>query len=157
MSKLYFILRINDCLEDVLIKSINKFTPNSEIYIFDNSDKEPFTYRQKNIVYLDKNSKHMYELNNKIRLINASEYPISSEDEFVGFVCGIVSQDHDLEQVYLASFMDVAYIKDRTLVENVVKKLDRISDQFKVDFIISVSLDASELSEYMQSKVIVSL
>ena len=89
--------------------------------------------------------------------VNASEYPISSEDEFVGFVCGIVSQDHDLEQVYLDSFMDVAYIKDRTLVENVVKKLDRISDQFKVDFIISVSLDASELSEYMQSKVIVSL
>ncbi len=110
-----------------------------------------------NIVYLDKNSKHMYELNNKIRLINASEYPISSEDEFVGFVCGIVSQDHDLEQVYLDSFMDVAYIKDRTRVEDVVKKLDRISDQFKVDFIISVSLDSSELSEYMQSKVIVSL
>ncbi len=110
-----------------------------------------------NIVYLDKNSKHMYELNNKIRLINASEYPISSEDEFVGFVCGIVSQDHDLEQVYLDSFMDVAYIKDRTKVEDIVKKLDKISEQFKVDFIISVSLDASELSEYMQSKVIVSL
>jgi hypothetical protein len=99
----------------------------------------------------------MYELNNKIRLINASEYPISSEDEFVGFVCGIVSQDHDLEQVYFDSFMDVAYIKDRTKVEDIVKKLDKISDQFKVDFIISVSLDASELSEYMQSKVIVSL
>ncbi len=110
-----------------------------------------------NIVYLDKNSKHMYELNNKIRLINASEYPISSEDEFVGFVCGIVSQDHDLEQVYFDSFMDVAYIKDRTKVEDIVKKLDKISEQFKVDFIISVSLDASELSEYMQSKVIVSL
>ena len=110
-----------------------------------------------NIVYLDKNSKHMYELNNKIRLINASEYPISSEEEFVGFVCGIVSQDHDLEQVYFDSFMDVAYIKDRTRVEEIVKKLDKISDQFKVDFIISVSLDASELSEYLQSKVIVSL
>ena len=110
-----------------------------------------------NIVYLDKNSKHMYELNNKIRLINASEYPISSEDEFVGFVCGIVSQDHDLEQVYFDSFMDVAYIKDHSRVEDVVRKFDKISEQFKVDFVISVSLDASELSEYMQSKVIVSL
>ena len=109
------------------------------------------------VVYLDKSSKHMYELNNKIRLINASEFPISSEEEFVGFVCGIVSQDHDLEQVYLDSFMDVAYIKERTRVEDVVRKLDKISDQFKVDFIISVSLDSSELSEYMQSKVIVSL
>ena len=110
-----------------------------------------------NIVYLDKNTKHMYELNNRIRLINASEFPMSSEEEFVGFVCGIVSQDHDLEQVYFDSFMDVAYIKDRTRVEEIVKKLDKISDQFKVDFIISVSLDSSELSDYMQSKVIVSL
>ena len=30
-------------LTEYLIKSINKFTPNSKIYIFDNSDKEPFT------------------------------------------------------------------------------------------------------------------
>ena len=27
-----------------------------------------------NIVYLDKNAKHMYELNNKIRLVDVSEY-----------------------------------------------------------------------------------
>ena len=30
------------------------------------------------IVYLDKSSKHMYELSNKIRLINVNEYPIKS-------------------------------------------------------------------------------
>ena len=112
-----------------------------------------------NIVYLDKNNKHMYELNNKIRLINASEFPLSNEGEFVGFVCGIVSQDHDLEQVFFDSFMDVAYIKERTAeaVEKVVRKLDKISEQFKVDFVISVSLGAPELTEYLQSKVIVSL
>ena len=99
----------------------------------------------------------MYELNNKIRLINASEFPISTEGEFVGFVCGIVSQDHDLEQLYFDSFMDVAYIKEKDGVEPVVKKLDKISEQFKVDFVISVSLGAPELTEYLQSKVIVSL
>jgi hypothetical protein len=40
-------------LTECLVKSINKFTPNSKIYIFDNSDKQPFTYRQDNIVYFD--------------------------------------------------------------------------------------------------------
>ena len=40
-------------LTECLIKSINKFTPHSRIYIFDNSDKAPFTYRQDNIVYID--------------------------------------------------------------------------------------------------------
>ena len=58
-----------------------------------------------NIVYLDKSSKHMYELNNKIRLIDVSGYPIKNADEFIGFVCGIVSQDHDLQEMYLDSFL----------------------------------------------------
>ena len=35
------------------------------------------------VVYLDKSSKHMYELNNQIRLINVQEYPIDLSDLFV--------------------------------------------------------------------------
>ena len=54
------------------------------------------------IVYLDKSTKHMYELNNKVRLIDVSRYMIENADEFLGFVCGIISQDHDLEQMYFA-------------------------------------------------------
>ena len=42
------------------------------------------------IVYLDKSTKHMYELNNKVRLIDVSSYPLKNADEFVGFVCGII-------------------------------------------------------------------
>ncbi|MCR5735327.1 MAG: twitching motility protein PilT [Lachnospiraceae bacterium] len=110
-----------------------------------------------NIVYLDKNSKHMYELKNKIRLINASEFPLSSTDEFVGFVCGIVSQDHDLSQMYFDSFMDVAYVKTTDNLEKLMAKMEKISDQFTVDFIISISLNESELPEHLKSMVIVSL
>ena len=51
------------------------------------------------IVYLDKSSKHMYELSNKIRLINVAEFPIHSSEGFIGFICGIISQDHDLEVI----------------------------------------------------------
>ena len=43
------------------------------------------------IVYLDKSTKHMYELNNKVRLIDVSRYMIENESEFLGFVCGIIS------------------------------------------------------------------
>ena len=64
-----------------------------------------------NVVYLDKSQKHMYELNNKARLINVADYPISNCDEFLGFICGIVSQDHDLEEMYLDSFLTIASIE----------------------------------------------
>jgi len=111
---------------------------------------------QGNIVYLDKSSKHMYELNNKVRLIDASEYLITNSDEFVGFVLGILSQDRDLQQMYVDSFLKVSCI-EQSAIESVLSKLEVISEQFQVDFIICISLNESELPENKKSKVIVSL
>lgn len=108
------------------------------------------------ITYLDKSTKHMYELNNKVRLINVTDYMITNSDEFIGFICGILSQDHDLQQMYFDSFLKIACLED-TDISPVIEKLDKISEQFKVDFILSVSLDEAELPESAKSKVIVSL
>lgn len=108
------------------------------------------------IVYLDKSTKHMYELNNKVRLIDVSRYMIENADEFLGFVCGIISQDHDLEQMYFDSFLKIAVLEDKD-ISAVIEKLDRLSDFFQVDFILSVSMDESELPEVVKDKIIVSL
>ncbi len=108
------------------------------------------------IVYLDKNGKHMYELNNKIRLIDTSAFPITNSDEFVGFICGILSQDHDLEQMYLDSFLKISKLEGCDIT-NVVEKLERISNIFGVTFVLSISMNAEELPESVKSKVIVSL
>ncbi|MDE6015658.1 MAG: twitching motility protein PilT [Acetatifactor sp.] len=109
-----------------------------------------------NIVYLDKSTKHMYELNNKVRLIDVSQYMIENSSEFVGFVCGILSQDHDLQQMYFDSFLKIAALKDEELCA-VIDKLSKVSQTFNVDFILSVSLDETELPENLKSMVIVSL
>ena len=109
-----------------------------------------------NIVYLDKSTKHMYELNNKVRLIDVSSYLISDSDEVTGFVCGIISQDHDLEQMYFDSFLKIACIKDEN-VEPIIKKLEKISEVFGVDFILSISLDEEELPASVKEKIIASL
>ncbi len=108
------------------------------------------------IAYLDKSTKHMYELNNKVRLIDVSRYMIENADEFLGFVCGIISQDHDLEQMYFDSFLKIAVLEDKD-ISAIIEKLDRMSDFFQVDFILSVSMDESELPEAVKDKIIVSL
>lgn len=108
------------------------------------------------IVYLDKSTKHMYELNNKVRLIDVSRYMIENADEFLGFVCGIISQDHDLEQMYFDSFLKIAVLECKD-ISAVIEKLDKMSDFFQVDFILSVSMDESELPEAVKDKIIVSL
>ena len=109
-----------------------------------------------NIVYLDKSMGHMYELNNKVRLIDVSGFPIKNADEFVGFICGILSQDHDLEQIYLDSFLKVAKLEGKD-VTSTLEQLESIGTQFNVTFIISMSLDKEELPEIFHEKVIVAL
>ena len=109
-----------------------------------------------NIVYLDKTQKHMYELSNKVRLINVADYVISNCDEFLGFLCGIISQDHDLEEMYLDSFLTIAKMDDSDLV-HAIEKLETISEKFHVDFVLSISRNESDLPECTKGKVIVSL
>jgi hypothetical protein len=109
-----------------------------------------------NIVYLDKNTKHMYELNNKIRLINVMEYNITDNKEFIGFINGIISQDHDLEQMYFDSFLTIGCVKEEE-IEGMVEKLERISKRFNVNFVLSCSVDESELAESLHDRIIVSL
>ena len=108
------------------------------------------------IVYLDKSTKHMYELNNKVRLIDVSRYMIENESEFLGFVCGIISQDHDLEQVYLDSFLTTAKLEGKDATET-LDQLSAIGETFKVSFIISMSLDKEEVPEAYQDKIICAL
>ncbi|MBH1940878.1 twitching motility protein PilT [Mobilitalea sibirica] len=108
------------------------------------------------IVYLDKNNKHMYELSNKIRLINVRDYFIENQSEFIGFICGIISCDHDLQSVYLDSFLKIAYVNDEN-IETVFDKIEKISEQFKVDLILSISMNFEQLPERLKKNVVVTL
>lgn len=109
-----------------------------------------------NIVYLDKSTKHMYELNNKVRLIDVSQFMIENSSEFIGFVCGIISQDHDLQQMYFDSFLKISCLEDADVTDTIAK-LEKISSSTGVDFILSVSRDESGLPEAVKKNILISL
>jgi len=109
-----------------------------------------------NVVFLDKSTKHMYELNNKIRMIVVPEFMIETPEEFTGFISGIVSQDHDLQIVYLDSFINIAKLEDKDMVPT-IEKLEKISEKFGIDFVLSVSKDEDELPDAVRSKIVISL
>lgn len=108
------------------------------------------------IVYLDKSSKHMYELSNKIRLINVNEYPITSSEGFIGFICGIISQDHDLEMMFLDSFLKLSCLEGED-IEETITTLEKIGEKYHVTFVLSISLDEEHLPENAKADVIISL
>ena len=109
------------------------------------------------VVYLDKNSKHMFELNRNIRLINVSEYPVNSMEAFLGFLCGILSQDHDLEVVFLDSFLTLTDVQTPEEIAEAVKDIDIISEKFGVKMVLSVSMDGDCLPDSIQPMIGLSL
>ena len=108
------------------------------------------------IVYLDKSSKHMYELNNRIRLINVNEFPITTSQGFVGFISGIISQDHDIETMFLDSFLKLACLEGEDISETIAT-LENLSAKYDVNFVLSVSMDGGEMQEQVQKDIVISL
>ena len=107
------------------------------------------------IVYIDKSRNHMYELNNKIRLVDASRYPLKSGDEFIGFILGIVSSNYDIQQVYLDSFLKMARLEHEDApINDYISQLLTISELCNVDFIISLSMSIDDLNPELRQYAI---
>ena len=108
------------------------------------------------IVYLDKSAKHMYELSNKIRLINVAEFPVHNSEGFIGFISGILSQDLDLETMFLDSFLKLSCLEGED-ISATVEELDEVSKKYHVNFVLSVSMDGDELPASAKDMVLVAL
>ena len=108
------------------------------------------------VIYLDKSSKHMYELNNKIRLVNVSEFPIISSDGFIGFLSGLISSDHDIEAVFLDSFLKLAVLEGADITST-IDRIETLGEKYGITFVLSVSMDASDLPENAKKNVTVAL
>lgn len=108
------------------------------------------------VIYLDKSSKHMYELNNKIRLINVSEFPIMSADGFIGFLSGLISSDHDIEAVFLDSFLKLSVLEGLDITST-IDRIETLGEKYGIEFVLSVSMDVNALPENAKKNVTVTL
>lgn len=109
-----------------------------------------------NVVFVDKDNSHMYELKNTIRLINAKEYDINTKDEFIGFISGIISADHDLEELLIDRLLPLAGIEAAD-ADEVLKRISKIADANNVKITVSLSVVKSDLSAELVDKVVTEL
>ena len=112
-------------------------------YLLDNANSEAKS-SDGVVIYLDKNTKHMFELDRSIRLVNVNEYPVPDFDVLMGFICGLIAGNNDIEAIYFDSFLTL-------------NKLIILSDKLNVDFIVSLSMDESDLSDTFKEYVVLSL
>lgn len=102
------------------------------------------------VVFINKNQRLMYDLKYRIRVVCMEDFEqITNVDEYIGFLYGIISQDNDIEIIFLDSILKHADIKVGNL-EDFLARLDLISKTYGMDFIVSLSADRDEMGPYLE-------
>ena len=109
------------------------------------------------IVYLDKNKKHIYDLDKKIRLCDVSDYCEFNNKTLQGFVCGLVAGNHDINAIYIDGFLTMSDCDFKADLEPIFDEMQEFSNSSNVDFILSVSSNISRIPEKYKGAIIAAL
>jgi hypothetical protein len=99
------------------------------------------------VIFVNKNQRLMYDLIHEIRIVCMEDYEeITNSDEYVGFIYGIISSDHDIDAIFIDSILKHADVSTEDIPE-FLARLKVISEQHGIEFFVSLSADLDELSE----------
>lgn len=104
------------------------------------------------LIFIDDDNRAMYDLHHDIRFINLSEFPIKNTCEFLGFICGLVSNNYDIEAIYIDGIMNSVKSSDDELVEW-FKRIEDISIAFDIRFVVTLNHEMplpETLKRYLQ-------
>ena len=100
-----------------------------------------------NIVLIKKSRRDTASLDFNVRAISMADYTdITTLEEFVGFLYGMVAGNHDIETIFIDGILKQANITMDNL-GYFINKLDKIAKENKIEFIISISIDKNQLPE----------
>ena len=104
-----------------------------------------------NVVFISNDTnRNMYDIKSKVRMADTSEFEIDTWKEFLGFICGIISSNFDITNIYVDGVLKIV---KNTMdgFEEFLKDIDEISKKFNVEIMISVSMDADDAPDYVKN------
>lgn len=98
------------------------------------------------IVFIEASNKKIYDLKNNIRLINAMEFNIKNIESFYGFLCGIISENFDIKEIYINRLYKLFEFNVDELTY-LIEKLEKLCPKFNIDFILSMKCNVEDLPQ----------
>ncbi|MBQ0079233.1 MAG: hypothetical protein KBS66_04980 [Eubacterium sp.] len=96
-------------------------------------------------VFINKNQRLNTELSYRIRVICMEDFEhITNIDEYIGFLYGIISSDHDIETIYIDSILKHADVSLGDLPV-FLNRLKGIAENYDINFTVSISAEKEEM------------
>lgn len=104
-----------------------------------------------NVVFISNDSsRSMYDIKSKVRMVDTKEFTIATYSEFLGFICGVISRDFDITNIFIDGIFKIVGSDDLDGFEEFLNKLEGVSAKFNISFNISVSIDADTAPDYIK-------
>ncbi len=101
------------------------------------------------VVYIDRDRNHIYDLNKSLRFIETGDFQLDNLKTFYGFLCGIIAQDFDVETIFIDGQKHMAVAEEKCMEEFLIN-LKKLEDKFQVSFVLSCSKTESEASNIIK-------
>jgi len=104
------------------------------------------------IVYIDDDKRPMFQLDSKIRFISTEEYGLKDCSHFYGFLCGILSEDYDITNIYIDGLFNIIEgdIEDAA---HLFYAMEKLSQKYEVDFHININFEKDTIPEFVKKYV----
>ena len=105
------------------------------------------------VVFVDDDNSRMYDLHYSVRFVDTPKFIMEDPQVFRGFICGILSQNSDIEKIYIDGLNHIVdKVSDADFVK-FIEELEKTSAEAETDMIMIISrkqdLLPAEVQKYL--------
>lgn len=105
-----------------------------------------------NVVFISNNtSSAIFDISKKVRMTDTTDFDIVNYSEFEGFICGIISGNYDITNIFVDGLFKIVKSDDLDGLETFLTRLEKISKKFDISFVLSLSIDANTAPDYVKN------
>lgn len=116
------------------------------------SANEKINMSKGNIVYIDDDSRYIFQLDRRIRFISTDEFQLKNYSNFYGFLCGILSEDYDVSNIYIDGLFNIVggSLEDAA---HLFYDMEKLAQKNNVEFYLNVSIEKDTMPDFIKKYV----
>ena len=113
---------------------------------------EHASQKKGDVVFIDDSNDLMYKLKHQIRFTDISDYPVKGSVPLFAFICGIISQNYDIEGIFIDGLTYI--VKESTdKLGGFFNAIEKLSNRFNIHFFLSINGKQEDMPEFLKAYV----
>lgn len=104
------------------------------------------------VVFINNGKRHIHDLSYKVRMVDTSDFAVTNYDEMYGVLCGIISQDYDITNIFIDSLTKIASGTEQEL-EAFLEKASRLCAKFNIEMMITISAHQDSVGDPLKKYI----